>query len=74
MSEWLGCGSCDEDCIESDAKGRFYDGQEAKCPDCGALNRVSADEDDCWVRWTCRHGYDDETPCTQCDAEEGDPK
>jgi hypothetical protein len=70
-TDWMPCGRCGEDCIESDADGGFLDGQTATCPKCGAVNVASADGDEAWLgHWTCKHGKDDATPCSECDAED----
>lgn len=71
QQNWMDCGKCGAACIQSDKYGGFYDGQEATCEECGALNTVSADEDEAYPgRWWCKHGADDATPCAACDAED----
>jgi len=47
-SGWLDCPECGR-CVFSSPDGRFFDGDESKCRECGALCRVVADGEDAWI-------------------------
>lgn len=70
----LDCGSCGAEIQGGDPRpGYYHDGEDIVCQDCGSTNSISVDaESDPYVgHWTCRHGKDDETPCDQCERENG---
>jgi hypothetical protein len=58
----------------------WWDGDEVTCEDCGTVSRITVNDSECYEDsdigtayvqgWTCKHGTDDETPCTECDAED----
>lgn len=64
----MDCARCGTDLIDQ----IVHDEQELTCGYCGAVNRVSVDEDgDAWIgHWTCCHDVPGDSECVMCDAED----
>jgi hypothetical protein len=70
----LDCGICGLALLGKDPRpGRYSDGEEIKCTDCGAVNSISCDgEAYPYVSgYVCQHGKDSDTLCDQCEIEDG---
>ena len=48
---WIKCPDCGEDVIGSDDEGRFHDGDEGVCGECGCRAWLSIDAEGGEVHW-----------------------
>lgn len=46
-----GCGSSPAAALTNADDGYVYDGDEIRCPECGAKGSASADGGDAWINW-----------------------